>query len=322
MSLNKHFRIWISVVLVTGMFLVGQLLKNEEMIFPEIAAIALGAWIMDKQPWQTNRIKLFCLLSASSVSGYCISAFVPLPMEVKISLSLIISFSMLLVSKCSFFPLISASVLPIYMNVISMLYPVSVIVLGAIIIFVQRLLEKNNLRKSSPNKYKIPAASERAEHFLRIFVLIGFMAVLTCFSGNMFVLAPPLIVAFCELVQKNNTARKKPFRTFFIISLCAWFGALGQLFFGFRLHFPIAVTALILSLGVFYFMSFTRIYFPPACALTLLPLIIDSKSVPYYPLQIMLGCGILIILSIFLDPKISLKEIFFNKQPSANTEKH
>ncbi len=307
MSLHKHFRICISVVLVTAMFLMGHFIGDEEMIFPEIAAVALGAWIMDKQPWHTSRIKLFGLLSASSIIGYCMSSLV-MPVYIKILLCLIICFGMLLASGCSFFPLISASVLPVYMNVKSILYPVSVIALAAIIVFVQWLLEKHSVRSRSPDRYPKPDTAKRAGIFGVIFIVIALMSALTCFSGFMLVLAPPLIVAFCELMQKNSPARKTPVKTFFVISICAWLGAYGRLLLCFRLHLDYYIAAVIISVIVYYLMVLFEIYFPPACALALLPLIIDSRSLVFYPIEIMLGGGILIILSILLNRIHKVKE--------------
>ena len=44
-----------TIALVAAMVGVAELLGEKEIIFPEITALAIGAWIAPQQVWRTNR---------------------------------------------------------------------------------------------------------------------------------------------------------------------------------------------------------------------------------------------------------------------------
>ena len=53
----------LSVVLVTAMVSAAVIFNEQEIIFPEIAALAVGAFIADKMPWKVNRTGMFILMT-------------------------------------------------------------------------------------------------------------------------------------------------------------------------------------------------------------------------------------------------------------------
>ena len=51
------------------MIVIAELSGEKEIIFPEICALTIGAWISERQPWNCNKRKMFFLVSVSSLFG-------------------------------------------------------------------------------------------------------------------------------------------------------------------------------------------------------------------------------------------------------------
>ncbi len=305
MSLQKHLRIWFSIILVTGMVCFAELMKEPEIIFPEAAAIVLGTWVMKKQPWHVERPTILILLILASVTGWLISAFVPLWIYFRLLIGLTVSGIMLLIARSTFFPVISAAVLPILTESKSVWYPVSVLILGVIIVLGQYFMERLHLRTPvsfSPCRRQPPQV---IEYWLSVFITIAVIGIIACGSGLSFLIAPPLIVTFCEMMQPVSKARSKPFTVFLLIAVCACAGSCIRLLFCSLLHFPLALAALIIAVCLFYLMPLFQMTFPPAAAIALLPVLIDEKFLFYYPFEVMAGSVFLIVVSLLMNLRSS-----------------
>lgn len=297
MTLKQNIKIWVSVTIITLTVLTAELIGNYEIIFPEIAALAAGALVADKQPWEVSRIKMLVLMSVLAFVGYGLSAFVDIPLFFKIIIGFLLCASMLLCTRCTIFPIISACILPVLMHTESLYYPVSVIIMTAIIVFVQWLFEKYKL--NIPRKHT-PVIYEKKTEFLRwIFLLIALASVAAVATGfNIsFIIAPPLIVTLCEFSYTDSKARKKPLTIFFMISLFACMGAFARLVICQTFHLPITFAVFIVTAAVMYISVLLKVIFPPACAVALLPFIINSEMLFVYPLEIIIGSAVFITLS-------------------------
>lgn len=69
----------IFILIVTLMTGVSELTSEPEIIFPEAAAIALGALIAPGLPWKVNKISALMLVFICAVAGLTISRYVLLP---------------------------------------------------------------------------------------------------------------------------------------------------------------------------------------------------------------------------------------------------
>ncbi|MGN0470104.1 MAG: hypothetical protein ACI4GV_04225 [Acutalibacteraceae bacterium] len=304
MTLKQNIKIWISVSIITLSVLTAELIGNYEIIFPEIAALASGALVAEKQPWEVSRIKMLVLMSVSAFAGYGLSAFVNIPLFFKVIIGFLFCAVMLLCTRCTIFPMISACILPVLMHTESLYYPVSVIIMTAIIVLVQWLFEKYKL--SIPRKHKPVIYEKKTEALRWIFLfaaLAAFAAVATGFNIT-FIIAPPLIVTLCEFSYTDSKARKKPLIIFFMISLFACMGACVRMVMCQILHLPITLAIFIVTVAIIYISVLMKVIFPPACAVALLPFIIDSKAVFIYPLEIILGSALFITLSMLFGKYI------------------
>lgn len=70
----------LTILLVTGMTAAAELLGNQEILFPEIAAIAAGALLSPKLAWRTDALHMLLTVTLGAWAGIGIVRFVPLPL--------------------------------------------------------------------------------------------------------------------------------------------------------------------------------------------------------------------------------------------------
>lgn len=92
---------------------VSELMGEKEIIFPEMAALTIGMWIVDKKVWTVSRLKLVLLMSIGAIVGVCIVRYSPFPLIVNLCISFAFSAICLQVSRTTLIPQISACMLPI-----------------------------------------------------------------------------------------------------------------------------------------------------------------------------------------------------------------
>ena len=57
------------VLMALSMVWLSELSGEKEIIFPEICALTIGAWICEQQPWAVNKRRIFLLMSAAALFG-------------------------------------------------------------------------------------------------------------------------------------------------------------------------------------------------------------------------------------------------------------
>ena len=130
--------------------------------------------------------------------------------------------------------------------------------------------------------------------------VVGFFAI---WSGFKFAIAPPLLGAFTEFSRPKNKARNKPVKTVLVITVCAFVGAVSRYVLNMTLGLPLTVAALTATAIMLVIVYCTKMYIPPAGALTILSMIIPSESVLLYPLQILVGIAVIMLISRLLFMK-------------------
>ena len=301
----------VSVLTAVIMALVAELLGEPEIIFPEVAALTVGAFISDKLPWNVTPVRMFALMSAGAVIGYLLSAFAPVPLYVKALAAFALCVIILSAARCTMLPMISAAVLPVLTSAQSLVYPISVLLLTAMIIGIRLILEKNGLVQ--PIRFE-NAKPEKLSEIIRIcWLVIGFAAVAgaAMLSGMTFVIAPPLAVIFAEAAYTDSPVHSSPFRFFFCTVLCAFTGTACRLIFSEVFALPMtagifaAVTAAVGLLLIF------RRPFPPAAALAVLPFILPDAQIAPYPFEAAAGALVFIALDM-LYKTLFEKGVFFD----------
>ncbi len=273
---------------------------EKEIIFPEICALTIGAWVSEKQPWKTNKRRIFFLMSAAALFGVLIVRYVSLPLIFQVCLCFGFTGFILTLFKTNFIPIISACILPVYLKTASWVYPVSVSVMALIIIFAQYLMEKFHLRpvnKFIPCEFNIKNQIIKWSKLLFVF---GLIALIPFKTHQIYFLAPPLIVMFTEFANPNSPARKKLYYIIGLMTFSAFTGCFTRFILNIVLGLPLSVTAFLSCVILFAALNKTKINFPPAGAILLIPLILDEKLLFLFPFEVFAGACVLSFAAVFL----------------------
>ena len=67
---KRYFYAMLMILLMIG---VAEWLGEKEIIFPEMAALTIGMWIVDKRVWQVRRLLVVVLMTLGAAAGVCIA---------------------------------------------------------------------------------------------------------------------------------------------------------------------------------------------------------------------------------------------------------
>lgn len=299
----KHTLIKCAFTIFVVFVMVGlsELFEEKEIVFPEITALMIGLAVSPKRSWQTSRIRLIFLILICSLLGIFFVRYVSFPLPVNITIAFGICQLILYYSRTSFAPLISAAILPILMGTTSIIYPICAVSFTLLALLCEYILTKLNIR---PKEVYTPTPLPKFNDFNSIIVCILTIAVLSPIViqlGYRFCIAPPLLVAFTEFCRPACNARKHPFKSVIIIFLCGLAGTLCRYVLVGLLCLPLTLAAVAATIFMLIIVNWSKCYLPPAGALTILPMIIPYDCILTYPLQILIGVSLFMLISIFLN---------------------
>lgn len=287
-----------------------ELSAEREIIFPEAAAIALGALVAPRLAWKTDKLSVFLLIGICASAGLIVVRFVPFPLEWQLVLAYAFGQLVLLLSRTSFAPLISAAVLPVLLQTRSLVYLAAALAITAAVLFVRVLFEVSGLRKREPF---VPLSAHAAEDWADMLFRTMFAALL-CLSavhtGFRFLVCPPLLVAFSEFSRKGSGAMRTPVKAAAMLSLCAALGALCRWLASVLLGLPPAVGALAAAAAVLVLVSWQKMYMPPAAAVAILAMLVPASELALYPLQVLCGAALYVLCARFLFQNPGYRGLF------------
>lgn len=291
---SKLIRSMASVIMIVLMTATAELLNEKEIIFPEIAALVIGAWFVDRQPWRVNRIKLVVLMSLSAVVGICIVRFVSVPMFWQVAIGFAFTAISLTVSKTTLVPMISACILPIYLGTTTIIYPVSVLIMAFIIVLVQKLLEDRNYIEKVLYQPVHMNFREGLLYYGKRILMFLILAWWPISIGKLYIIAPPLIVTFIEFTNPKTKLRKQYGKIIALVGIAAVIGTISRIYLYESLGISLTVCTLVIVVSMLLLFSFFGMSFPPAGAIGMLPLILKLEGLSYYPVFVVIGCCILV----------------------------
>ena len=268
------------LALLTVMFCAAQLLHEPEVIFPEITALAVGAILAPRQVWRVTRMRMLLLISICAVCGVCIARFAPLPLVVQLVLAYTLALLIAGLSRTTFFPLISALVLPVLLHTTTWIYPLSAAGMTGLVCLVQWGMEHAGLR--APTAFvPVPERPDAAVCAKRL-LTAGLLFCAAVALHLPFAAAPPLLVGFTELSEAESPARKRPVALVLLTVLAAVLGAGARGLFCVLLGLPASLAALC-GVGILLaVMCAAKLYFPPAAAITTLPFLLPQAALLRY----------------------------------------
>lgn len=293
MKVKKVIPISMAVLIVTLMTAAACLLENKEIIFPEIAAIAIGGLIAPKMVWNTNKRRILFFITLCAVLGVGIVRYVPLPVWLQMVIAFFISQMVFLYSGTTFAPMISAIVLPVMLQTDTVIYIISAIVLTTLILVCRLLLEQTDMTEHTI--YQKTDRPQKKDYQAMLYrMLIAAIVIFAAVNLDArFVVAPPLLVAFTEFSKPSCGARKRALTAVLLTGASALIGAVFRYLLCMRLMMlPLYIAAALTILAVILLMQKISMFIPPAAAVSILAMLIPEKAVPWFPVQITLGAAI------------------------------
>ncbi|MCR5608907.1 MAG: hypothetical protein K6G26_07575 [Lachnospiraceae bacterium] len=300
----NYKRIWCfiaPVCIIVLMIFVAEVTGEKEIIFPEIAAIAVGMFMAPKRSWQTSKVRVLILIIISAVLGLGISILLPFPLWIKMALGFFICQFILAYSGTGFAPLISATVLPVLLGTRSMVYLMAAIVLTSLIILVRVLFEKLGLKEYEQfQTVDYPDIKDYKNITAKI--VIGTLCIYTALKFNFrFMVAPPMLVAFTEFMNRDNKTRRTPVKAVILVTLCALCGTASRYVICSKLGLGLTIAAFAAIVLIAVILERFKLYMPPAAALGILAMLIPESMIIIYPIQIFAGMILLMGIAILYN---------------------
>ena len=286
---KKWIKNALAVLFLTGMVFVSEMTQQPAILFPEILALLTGMWIAPKMPWRVHRWEIPVLMTLCAVWGILISRWMPAPTAVKMGVAFLGAAGALLVVHATLLPILSACILPILIGEQSWVYPIAVAVMTVLLSAVQALLERTGIREPQPAaRWEWQGRDEILRWLILIPVTTG-IAALAISMGYPCVVAPPLIVLLSELSFPDSPVAVKEKQVALVTILCACIGAGARFALVMHLGMPLWIAAFAAAAGALAVFHWMRLPFPPAGALSILPMLLPDTLIPSYPLQVAAG---------------------------------
>jgi hypothetical protein len=276
------------------MILIAELSGEREIIFPEICALTIGAWISEQQPWVCNKRKMFFLVSIASLFGMLVTRYLPIPLIFQTCLCFAFTGFILTITKTTLIPIISACILPVYLGTKSWVYPISVTIMALMIITAQWLMEKNHLK---PKNEYIPCKFDYKYQIIKwskLLIVFAILALIPFENHQIYFLAPPLIVTFAEFANPKSPMRNKPFHIIGLMTLASATGCMLREVLNLYLHLPLTICAALACCILFVTFDKVKTLFPPAGAILLIPMILKTQYLMTLPFEVCIGATVLI----------------------------
>ena len=282
-----------TLLVISLMIFASEFTGENEIIFPEVAALCAGAFLSSRLVWKTTYLKMILCISICAILGVLIVIFVPFPLWIQFSLAFALGQIVLFCSRTSFAPMISAISLPVLIQTRSLVYIGAAFSLTVMIVALGVILEKADLREKNQNERLFVSFKEFAPAFFFRTILIILSAFLCIRFGVKFCVAPPLLVAFTELTNKNSLAAKRIFSVILLVFLCALLGAATRFFLTMKFALPLTVSAFFATVGIIALVKAFRLPFPPAAAMCVLAMLIPESEVVRYPIEVLAGISVM-----------------------------
>ncbi|WP_066021548.1 MULTISPECIES: HPP family protein [Clostridium] len=303
--MKKKF-IPLAILLIIIMCMVSAYACEKEIIFPEVSALVISAWILTEQTSENKSFHFWISPTIGALTGMLINRFLPSSTILMVAVAFILVFLQLKIIGSEVYPALSASILPILLHSESWYYPLSVCILTGIIALGNKLIisfyskktKNSTLNKNMNKQIKVQLNSKELVHWAKLLISVLLVLIIALYFNCNYIIAPPLIVVFVELCKPKSKLRRNRFLTFILPALSAFLGVVWLYLMFYLLHLPIWISACLSVSCVLLIFHLLQFSLPPAAALSLLPSIIPARSLWAYPLQVLVGSVLLLIINL------------------------
>lgn len=266
----------LAFILIFVMVAASMILKDPEIIFPEIAAMAIAMWVYREPGWIRQPSKIVIAPTVTAVIGFLMNQL-PVDYIGKAILTLVLMMLFLRIIQSNLSPSLATGLLPIVVNAEHWSFIISVVAFS-LIIFLGVLLFKLNkgLEKRVEIQYKD----------MVVFLVIHSLWIGLCwlFKYPQFALIPPIAVVAYESLQKPMYKGKMAVKQVAVLTTSAAVGSL--------LYSTVDSWILILLLNIVMMLLLLQIVgmrLPAVYAFPLLPFVFPSHVVPFLPVGSLIG---------------------------------
>lgn len=299
-DVSARKRYLVALLLILAMVGISEFWGEKEIIFPELAALAIGMWIVDKRVWRVSRVGMVLLMTLGAVWGVCLVRYSVLPFLVNLAFAFTFAAIGLMVTRSSLIPLISACMLPVLLKTESWIYPVAVFMMSLTLVLGQIMMEKCGLRRKI---VYVPPMRDRKKEVFRWGLLLCtllIIAVIPVYTSRIYCILPPLVVTYVEFANSKAGFRNRPVQIFLLLVIAATLGTVFQLVGHLYWGWPECIVACILFLCLFFLFEWSGKFFAPVGAVALIPMIIPPEDLWWFPLQVALGAALFITVAMLL----------------------
>lgn len=289
MERKMFMRMALSVIMLAFMAGMADYFGEKEVIFPEVAALAVGLWIAPKRIWNIHSIEVPFIMTLSAVTGVLIVRYVAAPLFVQFSLAFAVAALYIMLFRIPLVPALAAMLLPVLLNTRTWNYPLSVALMTTLMAYGAVLMGRFGLKpKLSPVTPRSGITTSNLRHWLSSYLLLLPLLAFAAGSGLIFAIVPPVVIILIELSNPANMFRNRPVALFFAIVGITAIGALSRLVLLEQLQLPYVVALPVAFALALALMVRSKLMFPPLPALAVIPFILPDNYL-FYPLEAALG---------------------------------
>ena len=300
MKHSKLIRYFVSAVAILLMVGIAEWTGEKEIIFPEMMALAIGAWIIDKRVWKVKRWQMVALMSLGAVVGVCIVRYSTFSFPVNLAMAFAFAALCLLCSRATLIPLISACMLPVLLHTETWIYPLSVFLLLLVLVVGQKGMEHSNLRHEIDYVPAVRDWKKDSLRWLALLVSVFLISVVAFYMNYHYLVIPPLVVTFAEIVNSKAGFRNRPVQLLLFMVAASLLGTGFQMLVHYYMHLPEVVVALCVAVSLFLIFEWTGKYFAPAGALAFIPMVVPRENLAWLPLQASIGAFLFISIAMLV----------------------
>lgn len=288
---NREIILW--TLLLCIMVFVAEITGEREFIFPEAAALALGMWVKPKKPWNVSNKMMIFVMTLSAICGVLIVRYIPGNLMLKCAIGIVCTCAILAISGTTLVPLISACILPIFLNTSSWLYPCCVFVLVTVIVLIRIVLEKKGIREKSDEAEKIDF-KDRIFYWIKTIIMLEIVCLPATVLNKPYLAAPPIIVMATEMFMPESKLRTRSLNVWTVMILSATIGTAFRLL-NILWSVPLTICVLLAVVLDFIFLKKADLMLPPAAAACVLAMLINGDAIWQYPVLLGIGAAFMII---------------------------
>lgn len=282
------------VVMTAVMCGAAEMTGEREMLFPEMAALTIGLWIVDKRVWRATSLQTVSLMTLCAVAGLCITRYSPLTHPANLCLAFAFAAACLVVSATTLIPVISACMLPVLLGSGSWVYPVSVCLFSCVVVAGSKGMELCGIRKRMDAVRSGKTSGMDVRRWLILLFFVAATVVIAFGLGFPYMIIPPLVVTFAEMAASTAGFRYRPVQIFAMLVSAAVVGSAVRFFGCEMLHMPQYIAAIIIAGSLLAIFEKAGKYFAPAGAMAFIPMLVPGEMLVWLPVQAALGAAIFI----------------------------